>query len=288
MKKMTFVLAVISAMLFTNANAQIVKWDFSSCPCGPGNFGASSYAPSSSDLNLTVGDLTRHWTTGDGNGAGSGWGGNNFTTATTFAAAVDASQFVTFTLTANSGYALSLDSIGAHNIRRSTTGTTTGQWQYAVGDGDFTNIGAEITWGATVSAGNPQGEIDLSSISALQDVAAGTTVTVRLVVWGATAPGGTFYFNDRTDAGQLGLKVYGSVARALQVNATETLPVAIYVADGRLQIANAHAGNVEIFNAIGAKVKSAIVENGSVNISDLAKGIYIVRLGNQSERFVIR
>ena len=62
---------------------------------------------------------------------------------------------------------------------------------------DFFSIGvSDITWGATTSAtGNNQAFIDLSGISALQNVGSGTTVTFRLATWGATNTGGTWYLN---------------------------------------------------------------------------------------------
>jgi len=57
-----------------------------------------------------------------------------------------------------------------------------------------------ITWGSvTTSAGNPESAIDLSGISALQSVPAGTSVTLRCVTWGATGATGTWYFNEPTN-----------------------------------------------------------------------------------------
>ena len=248
----------------------IVKWEFASCPGGTGNFGDSPFAPASSDANLTVGNLTRHWTLlTTGSGAQYAWGGNNFTAAN-FDAAVTANEYVTFTLTANAGYTLSLSSIGEYNIRRSNSGPSTGQWQYAIGTDAFVNIGGDITWGAvTTNVGNPQEAIDLSAISALQDVAAGSTVTFRLAVWGATGTGGTFYFNDSPSTPEvLGLSVYGVIA------------------DGGLSIANAPADNGSIisttfFNLLGAQIaepiagqvciKKVIFENGAVETSKVIK-----------------
>ncbi len=112
-------------------------------------------------------------------------------------AAIAANDVWSFSLTANAGYTLSLSGIPAYNIRRSGTGPTTGQWQYQVGAGVFTNIGSAITWGGTTNAaGNTQAAIDLSGIGALQLVAPGTTVTFRVVQFGASSAGGTGYFND--------------------------------------------------------------------------------------------
>jgi len=213
MKKISLFIVAFLATMLMGLNAQIVKWDFSTMPGGSGNYGTSPLEPVSSDENLTVGDLTRNWSpSATGSGAQYAWGGNNFT-ATTFDDAVAANEFVTFSLTANDGYKLSVASIGEYNIRRSATGPSTGQWQYQIGAGSFVDIGASITWGTVTSAaGNPQAIVDVSAISELQNVAAGTTVTFRLVVWGATGTGGTFYFNDSSSAqAVLGLSVLGEV-----------------------------------------------------------------------------
>ncbi|MDR2511527.1 MAG: chitobiase/beta-hexosaminidase C-terminal domain-containing protein [Bacteroidales bacterium] len=218
MRKITFLLVAVAATIFSGnifaETTEIVKWSFSGCPGGTGNYGSSPFAPTSSNENLTVGNLTRNWTCGSGgSGAANAWGGNNFT-ASSFETAVTANEFVTFTLTANTGYILSLASTGRYNVRRSSTGPTTGQWQYALGAAPFVNIGTNITWGTvTAKEGNLQSALDLSGITELQNLVAGTVVTFRLVVWGASGTGGTFYFNDNADAtgGVNGLAINGSV-----------------------------------------------------------------------------
>jgi hypothetical protein len=192
-------------ILSTPARADMIAgFDFSAISSG-GNWGNSPMAPITSDPNTTVVGLTRGWTVGSGTSASYAWGGNNFNiTATTEAAAIAANNFVTLSLTANPGYTLSLSDIPAYNIRHSATGPLTGSWQYKVDGGDFTDIdfgGMTFTrtWGSiTTSAGNPEPAIDLSGIPTLQNVPAGTTVTLRCVTWGATNVGGTWYFNEPT------------------------------------------------------------------------------------------
>jgi hypothetical protein len=103
-------------------------------------------------------------------------------------------------ITANTVFTVSFSDIASYKIRRSATGPSTGQWQYQLGVGAFENIGSAITWGSTTSAtGNTQAAIDLSAIPSLQNVAAGTPVTFRVVTWGATNTGGTWYLNDPLD-----------------------------------------------------------------------------------------
>ena len=180
----------------------MVAWEVSGLTGGSNNFGPTvldgTYI-TNLNPNLTVVGLTRGsgiLTTGTG--ASKGWGGTDFM-ATTVAAAVTASDFVTFSITPKSGYQASFSQIPAYNIRRSGSGPTTGIWQYQKGSAAFIDIGTPITWGGTTSStGNTQLPIDLSVINGLQNVPAGTTVTFRLVAWGATGSGGTFYLNDIT------------------------------------------------------------------------------------------
>ena len=161
--------------------------------------GGALLAPTVSNANVAVVGLTR----GSGivvpsSPAGSAWGGSELITAGQ-AAAIAAEDFATFSITPKAGYKFSISEISAYNIRRSGSGPTTGIWQYQKGSGAFTDIGTEITWGATTSGtGNSQAAISLTGISDLQNVAAGTTITFRLIAWGGTGTSGTFYINNIT------------------------------------------------------------------------------------------
>ncbi len=204
--KLGLAIALTACLPFAALEAAVIaSWDLDNTtnggllPGGTNNFGPSPFIATTTASNVTVGGLTRGSGIGTtGSGALSGWGGNNFdTAAANLAAAIANNEFATFTFTPAVGYLLSFDDIAAYNIRRSGTGPTTGRWQYSVNGTDFFSIGvSDITWGATTSAtGNNQAFIDLSGISALQNVGSGTTVTFRLATWGATNTGGTWYLN---------------------------------------------------------------------------------------------
>ncbi|NLB66144.1 MAG: fibronectin type III domain-containing protein, partial [Lentisphaerae bacterium] len=188
----------------------IALWGF----YGLENGGTSPMAATDRHDDVTVGGLTRGpGVTVPGSAAGNAWGGVGFNHETK-AAAITAGSYATFTVTAKPGYVLSLGEIAPYNIRRSATGPTTGQWQYQVDSGGFVDLDSELTWGDNVAAaGNPQAAIDLSAISALQDLAAGSVVTFRVVSWGATQAGGTWYFNEQS-AGKSSLTVRGLVVEA--------------------------------------------------------------------------
>lgn len=182
----------------TSQAAFEVGWDFN----GLTGYGAS---PESADTivgDLTVGGLTRgSGVTTSGTAAADAWGGNGWIESD-LNAAVAANDFATFSVTGNltGPPILRFTEIAAYRVRRSSTAPDTGQWQYQIGTGTFNDIGAAITWGGIVtSTGNAQSAIDLSGISDLQNVAAGTTVTFRLVNWRSESGGnsaGTWYFNN--------------------------------------------------------------------------------------------
>ena len=200
--------------IFINAGfGQISGWDFSTLTGGANNFGPSPYDATTHNTNITVGGLTRGAGCGStGTGAAHAWGANGYTNGGTFAGEVAADKYWTFTISANTGYKVSVSGIGAYNIRRSGTGPSTGQWQYKVGSGSFVNIGSEITWGSvTSSSGNPQTLIDLSTITDLQNVVSGTTITFRIVCYGASSTTGTCYFNDPANTTDNDLVINGTV-----------------------------------------------------------------------------
>ena len=212
---MMSIVIVVCGLGAVDIQASLVGWDMSGLAGGANNYGASPLAPTDSDPNLAIGGLTRGNGIGaSGTAAAKAWGGNGFATANnTETLAIAGGQFVTFTITADSGYELTIASISAYNIRRSGTGPTTGIWQYEVGTGSFIDIGSAITWGSTTTAtGNSESAIDLSGISDLQNVLAGTTITFRIVDWGSTGSTGTWYFNDTGNTTGDDLQLQGAVS----------------------------------------------------------------------------
>lgn len=170
---------------------QIISWDTTSVT----GYGPSPFAPTTANPNLTVVGLTRGGgiTTG-GSPPAAVWGGTGFdTTASSAAAALAANEFVFFSSTANSGFSASYSSINA-NFRRTGTGPSSFQWQYSLDGTNYTNIGSIISYAGTDTNGFAQTSITLSGISALQNVTAGTTTTLRLVAWGATGATGNWGF----------------------------------------------------------------------------------------------
>lgn len=169
----------------------IAGWDFNSIT----GYGASPLIASVINENSEVGGLTRgSGVTTSGSAANGGWGGNgwNVSNQTT---AISNNKYVTFTVKAIDGYTLSLSSIDPFEYRRSSTGATQGMLQYSLNGTDFTDIQA-LTYSSSSSSGGVLEVIDLSSVSELQNVPSTTTVTFRIVNWGASNSTGTWYLYD--------------------------------------------------------------------------------------------
>jgi hypothetical protein len=214
MKKTLLAVLSLTAVSLAGVNGQtiLVGWDFDPLTGGSTNYGPSPLSPTVASANLTIAGLTRGSGLGTtGSGAANAWGGMDAQSAD-LTGAINGNDFASFSITPSAEYSLSFSSINSYNIRRSTTGPTTGQWQYQIGSNSYANIGSSITWGSTTaSSGNSQAAIDLSGISDLQNVAPSTTVTFRVVTWGASGTG-TWYFNDPT----------GSVGEDFSVSGTLT------------------------------------------------------------------
>jgi predicted extracellular nuclease len=194
--------------------AVLAGWDVHGLAGGINSFGASPLAATISDANLTVGGLTRGSGVGTtGTAAARAWGGNTWTSANA-AAAVTSNQYASFTVRANAGYQVSFDSISKFDYRRSSTGAVSGTLQYQVGGSAFTDIGTVSYTSSSSSGASIATPISLSGIGALQNVAAGTTVTFRVVNYGASGSGGTWYVFDTANTTANDFEISGSVSPA--------------------------------------------------------------------------
>jgi DNA/RNA endonuclease G (NUC1) len=203
----------------------LVGWDVSGLPGGLNNYGASPLTPTTNAPNVTVVGLTRGTGVGTaGTAAAQGWGGTGFTNATA-TAAVASNKFATFSVAANTGYKVSFSSISRFDYRRSSTGPPNGVLQYQIGSGAFTDI-TNLSYSSTSTSGGSIGVIDLAGIASLQNVGAGTNVTFRIVNYGGTSSGGTWYVFDTANSTALDLALQGTVA-ASSVPGVPTLSIAL-------------------------------------------------------------
>ena len=205
---------VLCATTSTQASV-LIGWNFSGLTGGTGAWGASPLAATQTASGLSPSGLTRgHGVTTPFNvSVPSGcWGGTGFDGAGSAQQAALDGEYVSFSMTVASGKAAQFDSIGAYNIRRDANGPAYGQWQYQINSGAFTDIGFIMIWGTNyTAAGNAQSAVSLSGISALQAVGPNSTVTFRLVSWGALSSSGQWFLNQAAAGSGLDLVVNGSV-----------------------------------------------------------------------------
>jgi uncharacterized repeat protein (TIGR01451 family) len=238
----------------TNYTGMLAGWDVS----GQTAFGVSPLAPATNAPNLTVVGLTRGSGVGTaGTAATKAWGGTGFNDATA-TAAINANHLATFSVTANAGYKVSLAALNRFDYRRSSSGPPNGVLQYQLGAGGFVDL-TNLSFSVSTSSGGSLGPIDLSGIAALQNVSAGTTITFRIVSYGASASGGTWYVWDLASSTAPDLALQGTIA---PVNAA-----------GDLALSLAHAGNFT--QGDGADAYTLMVTNsgaaassGTVTVTD--------------------
>ncbi|MBW4891691.1 cadherin-like beta sandwich domain-containing protein [Mucilaginibacter sp. HMF5004] len=183
----------------------------------------TSNTPTSVAANLNSAVTISRGSLNVGSVTGSTFNATNFTANGDSTDAVAVNKYLQFTVNASSGYNVNLNSIDV-NFRKSATGPSSFIWKYSL-DGFATTgvtIGNIFTFSTGVAnTGTAQTQIPLSTITALQNVASGKTITFRLYCWGATGTGGTFGFGNVTGND---LAVGGTVtASAAPVN-TSTYP----------------------------------------------------------------
>jgi len=49
----------------------------------------------------------------------------------------------------------------------------------------------------------------------------------------------------------------------------------------------ANGSTVEVYSSVGARVQSSLLQNGAIQLNDLSKGLYIVRVGNQTSKIMM-
>ena len=166
--------------------------------------------PTTNAPNISVTGIARgSGLSTNGATAARAWGASAWST-TTAAAGVSASQFLTFSLTLTNGSTMTISNISWFDYRHSSSGPTSGLLQVQVGSGAFTDL-TTVSYSSSSSSGASLGAIDLSGFGILQNVPANTTVNFRLVNYGGTSSGGTWYLYDVASSTALDFSLSGSV-----------------------------------------------------------------------------
>lgn len=183
MKKITSIILLLIA--FNLGYGQIVSWEMNTNAGNEATFNATT-------LNANLNTVTLSRGSGLSTSAlANSFSSNNFTVGGIQSDAETNGDYLEFQISAMVGYEVSMSTLDA-NFRRSSTGPDSFLWKYSTDGVNFTDIGTTISYTSTATNGTAQTQIDLSAITALQDVDFGTTVTFRLYGWGASGSTGSF------------------------------------------------------------------------------------------------
>ena len=184
---------------------QIAAWDFTgvgstSLPAFAATTFNSGLISASGANNITRG-ATAPWSTANNSFRTTGFKNEGISTSNT--------DYFQITLTASAGYVLSLSSIYARFAGTASYCVSPGvssQFAYSLDGSTFILVGSPQ---ATIGTPATMTQIDLTGIGSLQNVAAGTTVTLRYYASGQTATGGWGLYS--ASAGTNGLAIGGDL-----------------------------------------------------------------------------
>jgi len=202
-----------------SASPEIVSWNTSAVTGGGQSI--ANFMPTSISPNLTaVSGLTR----GSGTSFSSTsisdgfWGSNGFARATA-AHGIDSNKILTFQLQSVTGKNVSYTSIDSFKIRIAFNGPINYQIDYRINGGTFFPI-TTITGTPPTTGNYSLRPVDLSGITALQNVPATSIVTFRITPYNCSG-NGVFYFGAGTSDANPDLMITGRFADNL------TLPVTL-------------------------------------------------------------
>lgn len=180
---------------------------------------------------VLVGAMTKGPGIGEPSGT-SEYGGNSWTndvaggsgTTDTEANAIAAGHYLTYSIQAAPGYTLSF-STNILYYHVSATGPGHGELQYSTDGINYTDLSPmNYAGGSGGSSVNTFMTNLLSGVAALQNVPASVTNFFRIVNWGATSSGGTWYIYDNPPAGTpAGTNGFAVLGAATQLPPTEAV-----------------------------------------------------------------
>lgn len=267
MKKIFTILGIATLAILGNAQSFTATYGFDGTPPVVSGVLAGDGAGNVTVSNFTSSGLTQTDT-------GNRFAHTNPTTAT----APDLAKYFQVTVTPNAGQNLTVSTIG-FRAQRSGTGPRSYVVRSSV-DNYATNLPASIT------PANPELEVLTGNVfHYVNDISLGqngslvtlnnasnlsSAVTFRIYFFEAEATTGTFSVDDVVISGTAG--VLAAVSDVTKANSTLVNNTVVGES-----ISFAKTADIQIINAAGQVVKAAKVTEGStLNVSSLAKGVYIV------------
>jgi hypothetical protein len=222
---------VIGAVTPVPPSQSLVAWYVNGLPVGAGGAPPAYFTNNFADANLIVSPMTKGFgvgtTTSYGYYGGNGW--TNAGIADSEASSISNGLYIAYSVQAAPGYTVSFFT-NLFYAYASSTGPNSGELQYSTDGTNYTDI-APIAYAGGVGNGSHAGLItnNLSTIQALQNVPSTVTNFFRIVNWGATSSGGTWYIYSGipagTAAGTNEFAVIGGVNSLLGVVAPTNLVV---------------------------------------------------------------
>jgi hypothetical protein len=206
---------LLTALLLTAgsmhpAQAQLMSWQFGDTASlgSEASYAATYRNPAVIALPLTRGAGL------NASGFVRGFSATSFTLNGTKDSAIAYGDYYQMGLTVGAGANVSLYNIDARLRRSSVAAANAYRWMYSLNGTTFTPIDtADVPFTTATADGDNQVQVLLAGIPALQRLAPGTAVTLRLYLWGATTATSTI---------AIGRQVTGSAAPSLAVGGRVT------------------------------------------------------------------
>ena len=203
------VFGLLAVMPMAAYAASIAAWDFTTA----GGTGSGSVSWTAEVFNASM-DSTATITRGSGASASAGTNSFRTTGFQNNGVSTANTDYFQVTLSASSGYTLSIGSITGRFSGTATFYTNnldagvTNQWAWSTNGSTFTMVGSP----STVTKNSLTNGIDFSGVAALQNVTDEKTVTLRYFASGQTTTGGWGPNSPANDA--YGLDIHGTLASA--------------------------------------------------------------------------
>ena len=116
----------------------------------------------------------------------------------------------------------------------------------------------------------------------------GTNATANIGSVGLRQPSASANMNLKLDGIRVATSYSALFSTSTGIFSPKAEALSISLAGKTLTVKDVAAGSiVDVYSSIGAKVHSAQLVNGSVQLDNLSKGLYIVRVGNQSSKIML-
>ncbi|MBL7975992.1 MAG: hypothetical protein JNJ85_13840, partial [Candidatus Kapabacteria bacterium] len=185
-QRILVIILLLAGVSLQEAKGQILAWDFNTHSGDSTSVFATTKSTGLQNSQISRGLGVSANALANSFSAGS-WANN-----ATRSSAITEGEYFQFTLQPTSGYIASLTTLDANFRRSGAQAPDNFEWQYSTDGTNFNTIGSSFTYTLTNTNGDAQTQINLSGISALQNILPSTQITFRLYAWNAQTASTTF------------------------------------------------------------------------------------------------